>query len=89
MRKALHFTLDKPQFSFTLPMRKTINDFCFHSILIDVAPVDDAILFEHDFAQRKVNATILHISTCCFAIMLICGLFFQLLSAFIQNPHEH
>lgn len=21
--------------------------------------------------------------------MLICGLFFQLLSAFIQNPHEH
>lgn len=33
--------------------------------------------------------TVLHISTCCFAIMLICGLLFQLLSAFIQNPHEH
>lgn len=33
--------------------------------------------------------TVLHISTCCFAIMLICGLLFQLLTAFIQNPHEH
>lgn len=41
--KSIHFTLDKPQFSFTLPMRKTINDFCFHSILIDVAPIDDAV----------------------------------------------
>ena len=37
------FTLDKPQFSFTLPMRKTINDFCFHSILIDVATIDGAV----------------------------------------------
>ena len=70
-------------------MRKTINDFRFHSILIDVAPVDDAILFEHNFAQQKVNLTVLHISTCCFAIMLICGLLFQLLTALIQNPHEH
>lgn len=70
-------------------MRKTINDFRFHSILIDVAPVDDAILFEHNFAQQKVNMTVLHISTCCFAIMLICGLLFQLLTALIQNPHEH
>ena len=33
--------------------------------------------------------TILHISTCCFAIILIHRLFFKLLSAFIQNPHEH
>ena len=89
MRKALHFTLDKPQFSFTLPMRKTINDFCFHSILIDFAPVDDAILFEHNFTQRKVNIVVLYISTHCFAIMLNLGLFFQLLTAFIQNPHEH
>ena len=70
-------------------MRKTINDFCFHSILIDVALIDDAILFEHDFTQRKVNIAVLHISTCCFAIIFICGVFFQLLTAFIQNPHEH
>lgn len=32
---------------------------------------------------------VLYISTCCFAIMLICGLLFQLLTAFIQNPHKH
>ena len=33
--------------------------------------------------------TVLHISTCCFAIMFICGLFFKLLTAFIQNLHKH
>ena len=32
---------------------------------------------------------VLHISLYCFAIMFVCGLFFKLLSAFIQNPHEY
>ena len=63
--------------------------FVFIVFLLNFAPVDDAILFEHNFAQRKVNITVLHISTHCFAIMLNIRLLFKLLSAFIQNPHEH
>ncbi len=43
----------------------------------------------NNFTQHNVNMTVLHILTCCFAIMLIHRLFFKLLTAFIQNPHEH
>ena len=63
--------------------------FVFIVFLLNFAPVDDAVKFEHNFAQQKVNITVLYISTCCFAIIFICGLFFKLLSAFIQNPYEH